>query len=237
MDAKSTERGVVNFDRFAPCFQQWPQFIIPKIIGFEKGWRSEGWRQTNPHKEPRNVLQKCVPLLLMGHRKRVQKRGLNLWHTRDFLAPTLSVRQPLFETSEKRADPYEQRWQFVAKIHANLVFQACISFLRVFVEENLWKCLQVPILFYRRVSCLCGVSDKSGAPPFLDLFAPTCVAHMSPANRLVNSPFFANSALASVGKFRHIPNNSRALGSRARCESAPSWDDEVRPLFIIFCQI
>ena len=31
----------------------------------------------------------------------MQKRGLNLWHGKDFFAPTASVCQPLFETSEK----------------------------------------------------------------------------------------------------------------------------------------
>ena len=31
----------------------------------------------------------------------MQKRGLNLWHRKDLLAPTPSVRQPVFETSEK----------------------------------------------------------------------------------------------------------------------------------------
>ena len=30
----------------------------------------------------------------------MQKRGLKLWHRKDLLAPTPSVRQPLFETSE-----------------------------------------------------------------------------------------------------------------------------------------
>ena len=45
--------------------------------------------------------QNYVPLLQRGwHRKRAQKRGLNLWHRRDLLAPTPSVRQPLFETSD-----------------------------------------------------------------------------------------------------------------------------------------
>ena len=33
--------------------------------------------------------------------KKVQKRGLNLWHRKDFLVPTPSVRQPLFETSDQ----------------------------------------------------------------------------------------------------------------------------------------
>ena len=36
----------------------------------------------------------------VGIGKRVHKRGLNLCHRKDFLAPTPSVRQPLFETSE-----------------------------------------------------------------------------------------------------------------------------------------
>ena len=30
----------------------------------------------------------------------MQKSGLNLWHRKDFFAPTPSVRQPLFETSD-----------------------------------------------------------------------------------------------------------------------------------------
>ena len=42
----------------------------------------------------------CVLLLIRGHRKRGQKKGLNLWYGRDFLAPTPSVRKPLFETSD-----------------------------------------------------------------------------------------------------------------------------------------
>ena len=39
-----------------------------------------------------------------GDRKRVRKRGLNLWHRKDLLAPTPSVRQPLFETSDTRGE-------------------------------------------------------------------------------------------------------------------------------------
>ena len=34
--------------------------------------------------------------------KGCRKKGLNLWYGRDFLAPTPSVRQPLFETSESK---------------------------------------------------------------------------------------------------------------------------------------
>ena len=48
----------------------------------------------------KNVPQNCVLLLIRGHRKVGQKEGLHLWYGRDFLAPTPSVRQPLFETSD-----------------------------------------------------------------------------------------------------------------------------------------
>ena len=98
--------------------QEWPDLIIPKkgpthktprapvyklppfFRGFEKGLAGGGWRQTNL-KTVQKVLQKCVPLLLRGHRKRVQKKGLNLWlHRKDFFATTPSDCQPLFETSD-----------------------------------------------------------------------------------------------------------------------------------------
>ena len=36
----------------------------------------------------------------------VQKRGLNLCFLKDFLAPTPSVRQPLFETSDNSLAPF-----------------------------------------------------------------------------------------------------------------------------------
>ena len=40
--------------------------------------------------------------------------------------------------------------KFVAKMHANLVFHGCISFLRCFRRENSRRCWQFPISFYRR---------------------------------------------------------------------------------------
>ena len=43
------------------------------------------------------------PLSYGGIGKRVQKRGLNLWHRQDLLAPTPSVRQPLLETSDRNS--------------------------------------------------------------------------------------------------------------------------------------
>ena len=49
------------------------------IRGFEKGLAGGGWRQTNPPKEAKNILQKCVPLLPRGHRKKgTEKRPESL---------------------------------------------------------------------------------------------------------------------------------------------------------------
>ena len=57
---------------------------VYSIGGFEKGLAGGGWRHTDPPKSSPDV----CPLLLRGHRKRVQKRGLNLWPLRGLLAPT-----------------------------------------------------------------------------------------------------------------------------------------------------
>ena len=71
-----------------------------KCQRFRKGVGGRGLATNKPRKTAQNILQKCVPLLLRGDiGERVQKRGLNLWHKKDFFAPTPSVRQPLFETS------------------------------------------------------------------------------------------------------------------------------------------
>ena len=75
-----------------------------KIRGFERGWREGVGNQQHP-KYSKIVPQNCVLLLTRrawekGCRKK--KRGLNLCCGRDFLTPTPSVRQPLFETSDKR---------------------------------------------------------------------------------------------------------------------------------------
>ena len=67
---------------------------------FRKGVGGRGLATNRPPKRAQKNIQKCVPLLLRGIGKREQKRGLNLWHMKDFLAPTPSVRQPLFETSD-----------------------------------------------------------------------------------------------------------------------------------------
>ena len=73
----------------------------PLFFKFRKGVGGRGLATNKPKKGAPKVLQKYVSLLVRGHRKRVQKRGLNLLHMKDFLAPTPSVRQPLFETSER----------------------------------------------------------------------------------------------------------------------------------------
>ena len=44
----------------------------------------------------------CSPSPKGGIGQRVQERGLNLRHGKDFFVPTRSVRQPLFETSDLR---------------------------------------------------------------------------------------------------------------------------------------
>ena len=52
--------------------------------------------------------QKCPPELCFSYsqggigKKGAEKRALNVWFGRDFLASTPSVRQPLFETSDYR---------------------------------------------------------------------------------------------------------------------------------------
>ena len=49
----------------------------------------------------KNVPQNCALLLIRGHRRKRAEKGPNLWYGRDFLVPTPSVRQPLFETSDE----------------------------------------------------------------------------------------------------------------------------------------
>ena len=72
----------------------------------------------------------------------------------------------------------------ITKIHANLVFKECISFLRCFRKGNLRKCWQVPISFYKGVSRFRGVSDKSGAFLFLPCSHKNAVARMKVHNQI-----------------------------------------------------
>ena len=47
------------------------------------------------HNTAKNAPQNCVLLFIKGHRKGgAEKKNLNLWRGRDFLAPIPSVRQP-----------------------------------------------------------------------------------------------------------------------------------------------
>ena len=72
----------------------------PTIRGFEKGLAGGGWRLTNPQKQPKKFSRNVFLFSLGGTGKRVQKRGVNFWQRMDVLAPTPSVRQPCFETSD-----------------------------------------------------------------------------------------------------------------------------------------
>ena len=66
------------------------------VRGFEKGLAGGGWQQTNPQKGPKKFSRNVSPFSYGGIGKKVHtKRPESL----DFLAPTPSVRQPLFETS------------------------------------------------------------------------------------------------------------------------------------------
>ena len=98
-----------GFYRYCAPVVSAPVVVInesPIIGGFEKGLAGGGWRQTNPQKEPKKFSRYLSPLSYGGGiGKRVQKRGLNLWPLKGFLAPTPSVRQPLFETSDIRPPP------------------------------------------------------------------------------------------------------------------------------------
>ena len=71
-----------------------------------------GFEKNGAQKTAKDVPQNYVLLLTRRHRKRGQKRGLNLWCERAFLAPTPSVRQPLFQTSEI----FGRDWKFQARI-------------------------------------------------------------------------------------------------------------------------
>ena len=72
---------------------------------FRKGVGGMGLATNKPPKRAQKVLQKCVPIFLRGHRKKGTERGLNLWSLKGFFAPTPSVRQPLFETSDSSCHP------------------------------------------------------------------------------------------------------------------------------------
>ena len=77
-----------------------------KGVGGQRGLATSSAQNT-----AKIVPQSCVLLLIRGDRKKgaEKKKGPNLRYCRDFLAPTPSVRQPLFETSD--LIPQELEWQ------------------------------------------------------------------------------------------------------------------------------
>ena len=86
------------------------------ILSEHMGWQDGRWRQTGPRIRnvikltPKMCAHSCIwgigskEAKMPGIGKRVEKRGLNLWHGKDFFAPTPSVRQPLFETSDRKRE-------------------------------------------------------------------------------------------------------------------------------------
>ena len=53
------------------------QMVITGVRGFDKGLEGGGLQLTNPQKQPaQKLLQKCVPLLQRGHRKKGVEKGL-----------------------------------------------------------------------------------------------------------------------------------------------------------------
>ena len=67
---------------------------------YRKGVGGRGLATNKPPKRAQKVLQKYVPILLRGHRKKGTEKRPKSLAFEGFFAPTPSVRQPLFETSE-----------------------------------------------------------------------------------------------------------------------------------------
>ena len=74
---------------FLPFFQ---------LFDFSSEFSKRGLAAGVGDKQTPKKTQKSSPIKYPPS-KRVQKRGLNVWHMKAFLTPTPSVRQPLFETS------------------------------------------------------------------------------------------------------------------------------------------
>ena len=67
--------GIFEREKKSPLFQR-----------FRKGVGGMGLATNKPPKRAQKVLQKCVPIFLRGHRKNVQKRGVNPWSLKGFFA-------------------------------------------------------------------------------------------------------------------------------------------------------
>ena len=90
--------------------------LRPVIFGvenqrFRKGVGGRGLATNKPPKRAQKVLQKCVPLLLRGHRKKGAEKRLESLAFEGF-PPTPSVRQPLFETLPKKMGATEERFRW-----------------------------------------------------------------------------------------------------------------------------
>ena len=70
---------------------------FPIVRGFEKGVGGRGLATRSAQNTAKMPPRIVSSYFIRGHRKTGQKKGLNLGCGRDFLEPTPSVRQPLFE--------------------------------------------------------------------------------------------------------------------------------------------
>ena len=79
------------------------QLVNPPPVYSEvskRGWREGVGSQWHPKCSKKCPPELCSPTRKGGIGKKVQRKGLNLWHGRDFLVPTPSVRQHICETSD-----------------------------------------------------------------------------------------------------------------------------------------
>ena len=70
-----------------PWFSSFPSFPCFSEVS-KRGWREGVGDKQTPKKSPKSSPEMCPPSPGGGIGRRVQKRGLNLWHVKDFLAPT-----------------------------------------------------------------------------------------------------------------------------------------------------
>ena len=90
---------------------------------FRKGVGGRGLATNKTPKRASKVFQKCVPILLRGHRKKGTEKRPESLAFQGFFAPTPSVRQPLFETSEI--------WACAEKLYARKLW--AVPFFLMFV--------------------------------------------------------------------------------------------------------
>ena len=79
LHAMQSELNTLN-DRLL-CGTQSDRSVLGSEVS-KRGWR-EGVGDKQTPKRAQKILQKCVPLLPRGHRKKGQKRGSNLWPVND----------------------------------------------------------------------------------------------------------------------------------------------------------